>query len=57
MRKWNIDIYVYLISDRGIHLYRKQSVYERTRKGINLQYFVGMNLKCNTKYGRSEFNI
>ena len=31
------------------------SVYEK--KKINLQYFEGMNLKCNPKFGRTEFNI
>ena len=36
---------------------QKVSVYERTRKGIILQYFKEVNLKCNSKFDWTEFNM
>ena len=38
-RDSNILVCVYLINEQRIHSYRQQSVYGRTRKRINLQYF------------------
>ena len=39
------------------YIIQKISVYEKKKKGVNLQYFEGMNLKCNSKFGLTKFNI
>ena len=52
-----INICVYLINVRRIHLYRQQSVYERTRKEMNLQHFEKMDFKRNSMFARTKFNI
>ena len=57
MREGNTNIYVYQINEQRIHLYRQFQFMRKQKKEVNLQYFEGMNLKFNPKFGRTEFNI
>ena len=49
---------MYIKSAREEYIYTDNiSLWENKKKGVNLQYFEGMNLKCNSKFGRSELNV
>ena len=51
-----IYIYIYNLRTKNTFI-QTISVDEETKKGKNLKYLEGMNLKCNSKFGWTEFNL
>ena len=50
-------MYVYIKSTSKEYIYQDNINLWENKKGVNAQYFEGMNLKCSPKFGRTEFNI